>query len=166
LESFSSVSVNVPKIAQDVSLKPRRADSNLIITRNFEDSPFPQAIPVYQEVVHSNLKVSSAVSRPIAGDQGEKSLEDRLLNQIGKNTFILQLLPPKQPAPSMEEGKIQIQIIKILHQIQMYIGIFTSIIPLQMFIYHQDIQHGLFQLSNKYCKHRYRPQSIHPYDSN
>jgi hypothetical protein len=56
--------------------------------------------------------VSSAVSRPIAGEQGEKSFEDRLLNQIGKNTFILQLLPPKQPAPSTDKGKTQIQIIK------------------------------------------------------
>jgi hypothetical protein len=65
---------------------------------------------VFQEVVNSNLRVSSVVYKPIAGDQNKLSLEDRLLNQIGKTNFVDSLLPPKQPAPPMVKGENKIHI--------------------------------------------------------
>lgn len=101
-------------------MKPRRADIELNFSRIPEDPGFPQVLPVFQEVVNSNLRVSSVVYKPIAGDQNKSSLEDRYLKQIGKTNFVDSLLPPKQPAPPMVKGenKIHIKFNKFKVQIQ------------------------------------------------
>jgi hypothetical protein len=91
-------------------LKPRRADIELNFSRILEDPGFPQVLPVFQEVVNSNLRVSSVVYKPIAGDQNKSSLEDRYLKQIGKTNFVDSLLPPKQTAPPMVKGENKIHI--------------------------------------------------------
>jgi len=91
-------------------LKPRRADIEFNFSRIPEDPGLPQVLPVFQEVVNSNLQVSSVVCKPIAGDQNKSSLEDRYLKQIGKTNFVDSLLPPKQTAPPMVKGENKIHI--------------------------------------------------------
>jgi hypothetical protein len=48
----------------------------------------------------------------MAGEVLSRGLEERLSNQIGKQTFISNLLPPAQPAPVFKEGESKNQIPK------------------------------------------------------
>ncbi len=84
---------------------PSRADSNLNLCHVSHDLAFPQVVPIFQNLLSSNLKIDSSVRKPIAGDAESEGLEERLLHQIGKNNFIKRLLPPKQLAPPVADGK-------------------------------------------------------------
>jgi len=43
----------------------------------------------------------------MAGEVLSRGLEERLSNQIGKQTFMSNLLPPAQPAPVFKEGELR-----------------------------------------------------------
>jgi hypothetical protein len=114
---------------------PSRAEVILSSSATAQDLPLPLVLPVFQETIGSNLKTSSTVRKPIAGD-GANGLEERILNQIGKKNFIEFLLPPKQKAPPTPEGKcyhiqniqkqIQIQIQTLQTHLESHCTIQTS----------------------------------------
>ena len=84
---------------------PSRAKVVFSSSVTVQDLPLPLVLPVFQDTVGSNLKASSAVRKPIAGDGANGLLEEKILNQIGKKNFVEFLLPPKQKAPPISEGK-------------------------------------------------------------
>jgi hypothetical protein len=60
--------VNVPKLTQDVLSMPSHAEVVLSSSVTVQDLPLPLVLPVFQDTVGSNLKMSSVVRKPIAGD--------------------------------------------------------------------------------------------------